>query len=97
MILTELFSQELVGMDVNPAHGTDPNQPSDRYDPENDQTIVTKRDTRKVRLTLRQINKLRKLREIRTIEKFEDSKQAARQYGPSDEDGGGSGPSSTPW
>jgi len=49
MILLELFGQ----MEEKEDNG--------RYDPESDQTIVKKDDTRKTRLTLKQINKLRKI------------------------------------
>ena len=58
MILLELFGQ----MEEKEDNG--------RYDPDSDQTIVKKDDTRKTRLTLKQINKLRKISELRAAEKL---------------------------
>jgi DNA-binding transcriptional MerR regulator len=43
-----------------------------RYDPEDDKSILTIKDTRKTRLTLRMINKLRQAGEAREQETMED-------------------------
>ena len=69
MILLELFGQ----MEEKEDNG--------RYDPESDQTIVKKDDTRKTRLTLKQINKLRKISELRAAEKLKDAEKYKLQYG----------------
>ena len=69
MILLELFGQ----MEEKEDNG--------RYDPESDQTIVKKDDTRKTRLTLKQINKLRKISELRAAEKIKDAEKYQLQYG----------------
>ena len=69
MILLELFGQ----MEEKEDNG--------RYDPESDQTIVKKDDTRKTRLTLKQINKLRKISELRASEKLKDAEKYQLQYG----------------
>lgn len=69
MFLLELFDQS--------------NEKADdgRYDPASDQTIVKKEDTRKTRLTLKQINKLRKISELRAAEKIKDAEKYQLQYG----------------
>ena len=41
----------------------------DRYDPQYDDSVVKMNDTRKTRLTLRQINRARKASELHTTEK----------------------------
>ena len=41
----------------------------DRYDPQYDDSVVKMNDTRKTRLTLRQINRARKASELHTKEK----------------------------
>lgn len=69
MFLIELFDQ------------TEEKADDGRYDPDSDQTIVKKDDTRKTRLTLKQINKLRKISELRTVERLKDSEKYQRQYG----------------
>jgi hypothetical protein len=69
MILLELFGQ----MEEKEDDG--------HYDPESDQTIVKKDDTRKTRLTLKQINKLRKISELRASEKLQDADKYQKQYG----------------
>jgi len=69
MFLIELFDQ------------TEEKADDGRYDPDSDQTIVKKDDTRKTRLTLKQINKLRKISELRTAERLKDSEKYQKQYG----------------
>jgi hypothetical protein len=85
MQLNELFSQSLIGQDANTGDRINPNEPSDRYNSEDDETIMDTSDTRKVRLTLRQINKLRRLRESRALEKLQNLKKIQAQYGSSEE------------
>jgi len=69
MILLELFGQ------------LEEKEDDGHYDPESDQTIVKKDDTRKTRLTLKQINKLRKISELRASEKLQDADKYQKQYG----------------
>lgn len=53
---------------------TDPDQQENqRYKPENDKTILSVKDTRKTRLTLKMINQLRQAGEAREQETAEDS------------------------
>lgn len=42
--------------------------PNNRYSVEDDKTAVKAKNTRKVRLTLEQINKLRRMHEVRKLE-----------------------------
>jgi hypothetical protein len=42
--------------------------PQNRYDAKDDKNAVKAKDTRKVRLTLEQINKLRRMQEVRSAE-----------------------------
>lgn len=42
--------------------------PEQRYDAKDDDSVVRSKDTRKVRLTLQQINKLRRMQEVRKME-----------------------------
>lgn len=42
--------------------------PNSRYNVEDDKTVVRAKNTRKVRLTLDQINKLRRMHEVRKLE-----------------------------
>jgi len=58
MILRELFNMSDSGRNVNDL----------RYDPQRDQTVMRKSDTRKTRLTLSQINELRKGSEAHILE-----------------------------
>lgn len=52
---------------------TDPDQQTDqRYNPENDKTVLSVKDTRKTRLTLKMINQLRQAGEAREQETMED-------------------------
>ena len=72
MILRELFyyDKETLEPTVN-----------DRYDPQFDQSIVKKSDTRKTRLTLSQINRARKASELHTIEKNKEIDFIRQMYG----------------
>ena len=52
---------------------TDPDQKDDkRYDPENDKSILSLKDTRKTRLTLKMLKQLRLAGEARDQETMED-------------------------
>jgi len=42
--------------------------PQTRYDSDDDKTMTKAKDTRKVRLTLAQINKLRRMHDVRRVE-----------------------------
>lgn len=52
-----------------------------RYDPQYDQSIVDLDDTRKTRLSLRQINRARKASELHTDEKARDLDFVKQMYG----------------
>jgi|TARA_B000000532_G_C18608155_1_gene294279 hypothetical protein len=72
MILRELFYYDKETM-----------QPTedDRYDPQYDDSIVDLDDTRKTRLTLRQINRARKASELHTKEKAKENDIVRQMYG----------------
>jgi hypothetical protein len=53
----------------------------DRYDPQADQSPIDYDDTRKTRLTLRQINKIRKASELHTKEKSKELDFVRQMYG----------------
>jgi len=53
----------------------------DRYNPLDDESIVDLDDTRKTRLTLRQINKARKARELHDKEKANEIEFVRQMYG----------------
>jgi hypothetical protein len=52
-----------------------------RYEPESDDSVVKKSDTRKTRLTLRQINRIRKASELHTEEKAKELEFVKQMYG----------------
>ena len=52
-----------------------------RYDPQYDDSIVDLDDTRKTRLTLRQINRARKASELHTEEKAKELDFVRQMYG----------------
>ena len=54
--------------------------PFSRYDGDSDQTPVKQRDTRKTRLTLRQIHLLRQMRDIQTFEKAREIEKIQKIY-----------------
>jgi hypothetical protein len=54
---------------------------NDRYDPQYDETPVKKSDTRKTRLTLRQINRIRKASELHNREQNEELMFIRQMYG----------------
>jgi len=75
MILLEIFTDvKMQEHDKDDKHS--------RYDPSADQTVMKKDDTRKTRLTLKQINKIRRMQELRASEQLQDEEQYAIQYAP---------------
>ena len=52
-----------------------------RYEPEFDDSVVKKGDTRKTRLTLRQINRIRKASELHSEETKKDLEFVKQMYG----------------
>ena len=72
MILRELFYYDKET--VEPVE-------DDRYNPQYDDSIVDLDDTRKTRLTLRQINRARKASELHTNEKSEELDFVRQMYG----------------
>jgi hypothetical protein len=72
MILRELFY-----FDKNTLESAD----DDRYEPQYDDSIVDADDTRKTRLTLRQINRARKASELHRKEQGQDLDFVKQMYG----------------
>lgn len=72
MILRELFYYDKET--VEPVE-------DNRYEPQYDDSIVDLDDTRKTRLTLRQINRARKASELHTNEKSEELDFVRQMYG----------------
>ena len=70
MILREIFSYDV-----------DKNIEDYRYEPEYDQSIVDLDDTRKTRLTLKQINRARKSSELHDKEKVNELEFVRKMYG----------------
>lgn len=56
-------------------------QEDDRYDPTYDDSVVNLDDTRKTRLTLRQINRTRKAAELHDREKTQELDFVKQMYG----------------
>lgn len=52
-----------------------------RYRPEDDESVVNRRDTRKLKLTLRQINQLRHQTEAHEFEKQSEREFIRQMYG----------------
>jgi hypothetical protein len=72
MILRELFYYD--------KETTEPTE-DNRYDPQYDDSVVDRDDTRKTRLTLRQINRARKASELHTTEKASELDFVRQMYG----------------
>lgn len=72
MILRELFY-----FDKDTLEYTDDN----RYEPENDESPLDFDDTRKTRLTLKQINRIRKASDLHNEEKKKDLQFIRQMYG----------------
>jgi len=73
MILRELFYSDV----DNILHVDDDN----RYDPSFDETPMKKKDTRKVRLTLKQINRIRKASDLHKKEREKELSFIKQMYG----------------
>jgi hypothetical protein len=56
--------------------------PDNRYDPKRDVSVKTFNDTRKTRLTLKQINELRKASEMHDEEEKRELEFVAKMYAP---------------
>jgi len=56
-----------------------------RYSAEDDNSIITSKDSRKTRLTLEQINKMRRIQEAKKFEQYEKMKRVKAQYGSGDD------------
>lgn len=52
----------------------------DRYEPSNDKTVLKKDDTRKTRLTLKQINQLRRASDQHYLEQQRDVQVISKMY-----------------
>jgi hypothetical protein len=72
MILRELFYYDKETMEPTE---------NDQYEPQYDQSIVDSTDTRKTRLTLRQINRARKAAEVHTKEQANELGFVRQMYG----------------
>lgn len=51
-----------------------------RYEPESDSSVITKKDTRKIRLTLKQINQLRRASDQHFAEQEKDVEYISKMY-----------------
>tara|TARA_B100000809_G_C14870213_1_gene435254 strand:- start:153 stop:404 length:252 start_codon:yes stop_codon:yes gene_type:complete len=76
MLLLEIFS------DIK-MHDHENDDKHSRYDPNSDETVLKRSDTRKTRLTLEQINKIRRMQEMRVAEQIKDGEAYKIQYAPS--------------
>jgi len=72
MILRELFYFNKEGQDLN--------QDDNRYDSEKDHNVIKKDDTRKIRLTLKQINQLRRASDQHYLDMERDSESISTMY-----------------
>jgi hypothetical protein len=72
MILRELFYYDKETLEPTE---------NDQYEPQYDQSIVDSNDTRKTRLTLRQINRARKAAEVHTKEQANELDFIRQMYG----------------
>jgi hypothetical protein len=72
MILRELFYYDKETLEPTE---------NDQYDPQYDDSIVDSSDTRKTRLTLRQINRTRKAAEVHTKEQANELDFVRQMYG----------------
>lgn len=76
MKLTELLSYQNNLFEQNSMGDV----PFSRYDAEEDSTVMTKKDTRKTRLTLRQIHLLRQMQDVHTFEKAKELENIQKIY-----------------
>lgn len=71
MILRELFYYNNSESDMSQ---------DNRYDADNDDSVMKKRNKRKIRLTLKQINRLRRASDLHSIEHSRDVKFVSKMY-----------------
>lgn len=71
MILRELFYFNKANSEMSQ---------DDRYEPSNDSNVLSKKDTRKTRLTLKQINQLRRASDQHFIEQEKDVEYISKMY-----------------
>ena len=76
MLLLEIFSDAKMQ-----DHGDDDKH--SRYDPNSDETVLKKDDTRKTRLTLKDINEMRLASEDHDSQQKEEAKFVQKMYGAS--------------
>lgn len=60
-----------------------------RYSVEDDKSTLIIGDTRKVKLTLEQINKLRRIKEAKKFEEYQKLQKVKAQYGAQKDEGSG--------
>jgi len=72
MILRELFYFNKNDVELD--------QEDDRYDPSSDHSVMKKDDTRKIRLTLKQINQLRRASDQHYLDMNSDSESVSKMY-----------------
>lgn len=83
-----MILREFIYFDPDQAEMTD----KDRYDPTRDSSIITSKDLRKSRLTLRMLNDLRKAGDAREREEAEELELVRKMYAtPSPEEAAGGG------
>ena len=73
MILNELFYFN---------NNTTEMSQDDRYDADHDDSVLKKRNKRKVRLTLKQINRIRKASDLHELEHAKDVEFVSKMYAP---------------
>lgn len=71
MILRELFYFNKEDTDMTS---------DDHYDPSNDENVIKKGDTRKIRLTLKQINQLRRASDQHYLNQERDVESISKMY-----------------
>jgi hypothetical protein len=54
----------------------------DRYSADHDDSVVKKKDTRKIRLSLKQINRLRRAGDLHELEHAKDIEFVSKMYAP---------------
>ena len=59
---------------------TELEQDDNRYDSQNDHNVIKKDDTRKIRLTLKQINQLRRASDQHYLDMNRDSESISKMY-----------------
>ena len=91
MKLFELFSNLGTFSPITGGSPEDHINNNPRYEPDDDESIVRKSDTRKTRLTLRQLNRLRRMRDVKRLEKSKDLEIIRKMYAQPKQDAGAGG------